>query len=114
MKVGIIRCQENSERCAGHGGGGEGCFWAIRNKKGSFEVYDTVELIGFDTCGGCARGAPTKILDRAQKLKKYGAEVIHLSCCMMLCPHKDIYEAAIKETVGLPVVNYTHPYGKPH
>lgn len=104
MKVGIIRCQEQSNRCAGYH-----CFPAIQNRTGKFEVYDTVELVGFDSCGGCGRNKADKILARALRLKEKGAEVIHLGNCLVsACPFKDIYEEAIKEKVGLPIVERTH------
>ena len=51
MKIGIIRCDEHSVSCAGYS-----CFPAVRDRTGAFEEYNAVELIGFDTCGGCGRG----------------------------------------------------------
>jgi len=81
---------------------------AVRERTGEFEQYDIVELVGFDTCGGCARGKPKKILERGLRLKEKGAEVIHLSNCLMVCPFKDKFKAALEEEVGLPVVEFTH------
>ena len=60
VKIGIIRCQEHSNSCAGFN-----CFPAFRDKTGEFERYDTMEIVGFDTCGGCGRGKADKILARA-------------------------------------------------
>jgi predicted metal-binding protein len=109
MKIGIIRCQENSERCPG-----PHCFQAIREKSGEFKRYDSVELIGFDTCGGCGRNEANKIVTRALRLKQLGAEVIHLGVCMIYaCPFREIYEKGIIEKVGLPVVRGTHPHVPP-
>jgi len=103
-KLGIIRCQERSEICPGYN-----CFPAIRAKTGSFAAYDDVELIGFDTCGGCGQGKSVKIIARAQRLKDKGAEVIHLSTCLaMHCPWKDLYAKDIKEKVAVFVVEKTH------
>ena len=103
-KIGIIRCQENSNQCAGYH-----CFPAIRDKNGYFEKYDTVEVVGFDTCGGCGRNKPNKILARALRLKEKGAEAIHLGNCLVGgCPFKEIYLNAIKEELKLPVVENTH------
>ena len=56
-KIGIIRCDVYSENCAGFH-----CFPAVQNRTGQFQYYDNVELIGFDTCGGCGRGKATKIV----------------------------------------------------
>jgi predicted metal-binding protein len=108
-KIGIIRCQElalsGERRCAGWN-----CFPAIRNKTKYLDVYDTIELVGFDTCGGCpGRGRYEKIVERGLKLKEKGAEVIHLSTCMVLsCPHKDKFAEVLKEKVGLPIKEKTH------
>jgi len=103
VKIGIIRCFENSERCAGWN-----CFPAIANKTGKFEGYDKIELVGFDTCGGCGHGKPDKILKNARRLKQHGAEVIHLGNCLAAdCPSKDIYIKALKR-IGIPIVERTH------
>ena len=104
MKIGIIRCDENSERCAGWN-----CFPAIANKTGKFEEYDEIELVGFDTCGGCGHGKADKIVKNARKLKQHGAEVIHLGNCLVVpCPSKDMYIKAIERRVRIPVVERTH------
>ncbi len=104
VKIGIIRCHENSERCAGWN-----CFPAMANKTGEFAKYDTIEIVGFDTCGGCGHGKPDKIVKRAQTLKKKGAEVIHLGNCIAGdCPSKDVYIKALKKRAGVPIVLRTH------
>jgi predicted metal-binding protein len=104
VKIAIIRCDENSERCAGWN-----CFPAMANKTGKFEGYDKIELVGFDTCGGCGHGKPDKILKKARVLVKHGAEVIHLGNCMAGdCPSKDIYIAALKKRLKIPIVERTH------
>jgi len=103
-KIGIIRCQEYSNQCAGYH-----CFPAIRDKNGQFEKYDTIEVVGFDNCGGCGRNKADKILARALRLKERGAEVIHLGNCLVGgCPSKDIYLDALKEEVKLPIIEGTH------
>jgi predicted metal-binding protein len=104
VKIGIIRCDENSERC-----GGWNCFPAIANKTGEFANYDKIELVGFDTCGGCGHGKADKIVKQAIKLKQHGAEVIHLGNCMAMdCPSKDIYIKELKKRVKIPIVLRTH------
>ena len=108
-KLGIIRCQEQSINCAGNF-----CFPSMRDKTGTFAVYDTVDVVGFDTCGGCGRGKSDKIVARAQKLKERGAEVIHLGTCLVgHCPWKELYVSDVKEKVGIPVVERTHAPGPP-
>ena len=100
-KIGIIRCDENSSECAGWN-----CFPAIENKTGKFERYDTIELVGFDTCGGCGHGKPDKILKQARKLVKRGAEVIHLGNCLAGdCPsNRDIEAGQAVEPGHRPVL----------
>ena len=104
MKIGIIRCEEHSTDCAGFN-----CFPAIRNRTGQFKGIDDIELVGFDTCGGCGRNNADKIVARAMKLKEKGAEVIHLGNCLIgYCPFQDMFEKALKEKVKLPIVEKTH------
>lgn len=109
MKIGIIRCEEHSKRCAGYG-----CFPALLNKTGKFEEYDDIELVGFETCGGCGRGKADKIMDRATRLKEKGAEVIHLSNCLLgPCPSKELYQKTLVEEMGIPIMMGTHPAPTP-
>ncbi len=104
MKIGIIRCDERSDACAGYH-----CFPALQNKTGKFEEYDEIELVGFEDCGGCGRGKADKIVARATRLKERGAEVIHLGNCLVgPCPSKELYEKALVEEIGLPIVKGTH------
>jgi predicted metal-binding protein len=103
-KIGIIRCDTHSENCAGFH-----CFPAIKNKSGQMEQYDEIELVGFDTCGGCGRGKADKIVAKAMRLKERGAEVIHVGNCIIgSCPSKELYLTALRAEVGLPIVEKTH------
>ena len=116
-KIGIIRCQElnhglSKNHCAGHS-----CFGAIRDKTGYLDEYDDdIDLVGFDTCGGCpGKNRTDKIVQRGLDLKKHGAEVIHLSTCISLfCPNRDMFADVLKEKVGLSIREMTHgrPDGK--
>ena len=115
-RIGIIRCQElaignSPRRCAGWN-----CFPAMRNKTKYMDEYETIELVGFDTCGGCPGNTRfDKIVERGLKLKEKGAEVIHLSTCIVLsCPNKNKFAEVLREKVGLPVKEKTHtsPDGK--
>ena len=109
MKVGIIRCDEHSNVCAGYG-----CFPAVQEKTGKFEEYDVIELVGFDSCGGCGRNKADKIIERAQRLKERGAETIHLGNCLVgACPFKDLYTEALNGEVGIPIIEGTHPGPRP-
>ncbi len=109
MKIGIIRCDEQSNRCAGYS-----CFTAVRNKTGEFAEYDDIELVGFDDCGGCGRGKADKIVTRALRFKERGAEAIHLTNCLIgPCPSKELYEKALLEETGLPIIKGTHPMPTP-
>ena len=104
VKIGIIRCYENSERCAGWN-----CFPAMANKTGQFGGYEKIELVGFDTCGGCGHGKADKIVKQARRLVKHGAEVIHLGNCLAGdCPSKDIYIKELKKRIKIPIVEKTH------
>ncbi len=105
MKIGIIRCDEQSARCAGYS-----CFLSVQIKTGKFEVYDNIEFLGFETCGGCGRGKADKIMEHATRLKTKGAEVIHLSNCLLgPCPSKELYQKTLVEQMGIPIVMGTHP-----
>jgi predicted metal-binding protein len=105
-KIGIIRCNTHSENCAGYK-----CFPALGSKAGSFAAYeDDLELVGFDTCGGCGRNEATKIVARAMRLREKGAEIIHLGNCLAgACPWLDLYQSAIARETGLAVALKTHP-----
>jgi predicted metal-binding protein len=81
----------------------------MMNKTGEFSQYETIELVGFDTCGGCGHGKANKIIKQAKRLKEHGAEVIHLGNCMVGdCPSKDIYIKELKTKVKIPIVEKTH------
>ena len=103
-KIGIIRCQEKSKMCAG-----DRCFPSIRDKAGYFEEYESIALVGFDTCGGCpGKNRTDEFVKRANRLKKHGAEIIHFSTCLMgECPNVDLFEAAINDHLYMLIINNT-------
>jgi predicted metal-binding protein len=75
-KIGIIRCQEESQVCCG-----SRCLEGIRLKNGAFKNYDELTLVGIDTCGGCP-GDSAK--NKAFNMVKFaGAEVIHIANCIL-------------------------------
>ncbi len=98
-KIGIIRCDAYTSTCAG-----DKCFPATRERTGAFTASpDAVELVGFDTCGGCDRHKADKIVARAHRLKEKGAEAIHLGNCLTaVCPGADLFAASIGQQVALP------------
>ena len=103
-KIGIIRCDAHSEKCAGFH-----CFPAIQNRTGQFKNYDKIEIIGFDSCGSCYRGKADKINAIAKRLKEKGAEVVHLgNCIISSCPSKDVFIKGIQDEVGVKLVCKTH------
>jgi len=105
IKIGIIRCEEYSAKCAG-----KNCFPAVAERRATFAGYaDELQLVGFDTCGGCGRNSASKIVARANKLRDSGAEAIHFGNCLVnACPWADLYGTEVAEATGLPVVRGTH------
>lgn len=108
MKLAIIRCEETAKTCAGWN-----CFPSMRDKTGEFEGYDSIELVGFDTCGGCGKGKADNIVAKAKELQKHGAEVIHLGNCLGAgCPWRTKYAKTLRKE-GLNIVERTHPGATP-
>lgn len=80
-KIGIIRCKQEALACCG-----SRCFDGIRKKNGAFKKYKDVELVGYDTCGGCPGKNVKKI---AYNMVQFaGAEVIHIANCMITTSNK--------------------------
>ena len=110
MKIGIIRCMQTEDMCPGYTD-----FKVIREKKGAFEnVEGEIEIIGFNSCGGCpGKNAVT----RAAKMVKLGADTIVLASCIMKgtpigfpCPHAQVIKEAIARKLGdsITIIDYTH------
>lgn len=106
-KIGIIICGRY-QSCAG----GK-CFRSLRERKGAFSGYavdESVEVVGYTTCGGCPGG---NVEYAPEELKKNGAEILHLATCMVVgyppCPSLDRFKAFVETAYGLPVVIATHP-----
>jgi len=106
-RVGIIICDRYRD-C----GGGK-CFRALRERRGGFSRYaadESVEIIGYSSCGGCPGGnveyVPAEFL-------KNGCEVVHLATGLVVgyppCPYIEHFKAFIESKYGLPVVVGTHP-----
>lgn len=106
-KIGIIIC----ERYKGCGGGK--CFRALRERRGAFSIYaaeESVEIVGYSTCGGCPGGNVENV---PAEMVKNGAEVIHLATGFVVgyppCPHIRQFKSFIETAYGIPVVVGTHP-----
>jgi len=106
-KVGIIICSRY-RNC----GGGK-CLRAIRERAGGFARYskeETVELVGYSSCGGCPGGNIEYV---PEEMKKNGAEVIHLATGLVVgyppCPRLAAFKEVIEKKHGLEVVVGTHP-----
>jgi predicted metal-binding protein len=106
-KIGIIICGRYNT-C----GGGK-CFRALRERVGTFSVYpreETVEVVGFSSCGGCPGGNVEYV---PEEMKKNGAEVIHLATGLVVgyppCPNILRFKEFIETAYDLPVVVGTHP-----
>lgn len=94
-KIGIIRCDEKAKTCPG-----SLCFKSIYDRSAAFEGYDNIEIIGFDTCGGCGMGSTEKLEKKVEGLRTRGAEVVHLSSCMRgKCPVFSKYLEATEKLI---------------
>jgi predicted metal-binding protein len=115
-KIGIIICGRY-QSC----GGGK-CFRALKERAGAFAVYpkdETVEIVGYSTCGGCPGGNIEYV---PEEMIKNGAGVIHLATGFVVgyppCPRIREFKGFIEARYGIPVVVGTHPiplkYAKVH
>ncbi len=109
-KVGIIRCRQTEDICAG-----KSDFIFASKGKGAFEELGSCEVIGFVSCGGCPG---KRAVARAKMLKDHGAEAIAIASCITLgtpldfpCPHKDTMISAIRKKLGdsVKILDHTHP-----
>lgn len=110
MKVGLIRCTQTEDACPGTTD-----FKAMREKSGAFQgVTDDIELIGFNSCGGCPG---KKAVFRAQEMIKRGADTIVFASCISKgtpigypCPFAKKMRDAVRAAVGdeISIIEYTH------
>ena len=105
-KLGIIICDRYRD-CAG----GK-CFRSLKNREGAFSRYrdESVELVGYTSCGGCPGG---NIEYSPAEMKKNGAEIVHFATGMVVgyppCPYLEHFKSFIETKYGLEVVVGTHP-----
>jgi predicted metal-binding protein len=109
MKIGIIRCMQTEDMCAGATD-----FKVVANRLKAFEGISDGEIIGFVSCGGCPG---KKAVSRAQMLADKGADIIAFASCMRLgnpigfpCPHfTQIYECVDKKLgYKVKLLDWTH------
>jgi predicted metal-binding protein len=106
-RIAIIICERY-----GNCGGGK-CFRALRERRGAFARYpadETVEVVGYSTCGGCPGGNVEHV---PSEFKNNGVDVIHLATGLVVgyppCPFLRHFRSFIETQFNLPVVIGTHP-----
>ena len=109
MNLGIVRCRQTEVYCPG-----TGCFNTVRNKSGSLEGIQDVELVGFISCGGC----PGKqVLHRVEEMVKRGADTIAFASCISKgtpiefpCPFSKKMKTVIEDKfkTKVKILDYTH------
>ena len=109
LKVGIIRCQQTEDMCAGNTD-----FKVAKEGKCAFEETGSVEVVGFVSCGGCPG---KRAVMRAKTMVERGAEAIVFASCIMKgnpigipCPHyANMKEAVIKKAgQDIKIIEWTH------
>jgi len=109
-RIGIIRCRQTEDMCAGNG-----CFKAAKECVGAFQGMESVEIVGFVSCGGCPG---KRAVTRAKRMvEKGGAEVIVQASCITKgtpigfpCPFAEEMREAIKRKIGenVQMLTYSH------
>lgn len=110
MKVGIIRCLQTEDLCPGTAD-----FKAAAGRTGAFaEAGEPVEIIGFNTCGGCPG---KRAVIRAKEMVSRGADTIAFASCIKKgtpigfpCPHAAEMKEAVSRAVGpdIRILDETH------
>lgn len=110
MKLGIIRCMQTEDVCAGAMD-----FKVVREKKDAFaDVPEDIKIVGFISCGGCPG---KKAVFRAKNLVRHGADTIALASCIsrgtpigFACPFAKKMKDAIAASLGseVRILDYTH------
>jgi predicted metal-binding protein len=94
MKIGIIRCQQTEDECAG-----SICFRVARQGKEAFKGSGPVEVVGFASCGGCPG---KKAASRAKIMVESGAKTIIFASCVAKGTPNDFpcpFFAKMKKTI---------------
>jgi len=107
MKVGIIRCQQTEDMCAG-----TTCLRVAAKGKFAFQEIGQAEVYGFVSCGGCPG---KKIIPRAKTLIEQGVEAIFLASCISKgtpidfpCPHLAQIKKSLERIKNIKLIDWTH------
>ena len=109
LKVGMIRCQQTEDMCAGNTD-----FKVAKEGKCAFEETGPVEVVGFVSCGGCPG---KRAVSRAKLMVERGAEAVVFASCIsrgnpigFACPHYENMRDAIIKKVGpeIQIIEWTH------
>ncbi len=97
--IGVIRCQQTGDMCAGATG-----FTMAAQGKGVFEGLDGVEFAGFVNRGGCPG---KRTVARATMLVDHGAGRLFPASCIrpgrpvrIPCPHVEAHEPGLRPRRG--------------
>lgn len=108
-KVGIIRCQQTEDVCPGTTD-----FKVASEGKLAFTKTGPVEVVGFNSCGGCPG---KRAIGRAKIMVDRGAEIIAFTSCISKgtpngysCPHYEKMRDAVAKKIGskIEIIEYTH------
>ena len=103
-KIGIINCAKKAHQCVG-----VYCFNSFNKKIDAFERYSDSDcaIVGFAHCNECCASSLERIVERAQSLKKAGAEKIHISSCIKVtCLNYNEFIKTLSQDID--IVEYTH------
>lgn len=110
MKIGMIRCMQTEDMCAGTAD-----FEAVREKCDAFRgVEEDIEIIGFISCGGCPG---KRAVSRALNMVNRGADTIVFTSCISrgtpigyACPFAKKMIHSVRNAVGsdIRILDYTH------
>jgi len=109
-RIAVLTCLERTKVCAG-----SACFEAINQRKGAFApyIYDTVEVVGFFHCNGCAcdTAHDDAYKEKIRRMITLKPDVIHVGVCTIKqlkeCPNITKMVGAFEEK-GIKVVRGTH------
>jgi predicted metal-binding protein len=108
----IVGCEKGMDKvCVGC----SRCLVAFNRRDGGFARYapQEVELMGIASCGGCPGD---QLVPRLALMKLWNAPLeaeptkIHLSQCLVNCPHCDSILTKMEAKCGIEIIKGTHPY----
>ncbi len=105
-KIMIFICGEVSKKCSANG-----CFRTFNERVDAFGEYgpdDEIQLVAFNTCPGCEESPLDNLKSKIGKIKKSGADTVHISTCIRgRCDNYDAFAEILGEA-GFDVIGYTH------